>query len=99
MKNASWKLSMGLPLILLFFAPSLKAQQASTDDLKKEIQALSESVKSMQKDLQEIKALLQRAAPAAPAAPPENVLLDLGNNPSRGERTAKLTLIEFSDYQ
>ena len=32
-------------------------------------------------------------------APPQNVVLDLGNNPSQGQATAKLTLIEFSDFQ
>ncbi len=96
MKKGSWNLSIGLLLIFFLVAPSLKAQQPSNDDLRKDIQALSETVKAMQKDLQEIKALLQRAAPAAP---PENVVLDLGKNPSQGQPTAKLTLIEFSDYQ
>jgi len=27
------------------------------------------------------------------------VVLDLASNPVRGERNAKLTLVEFSDYQ
>jgi len=71
-------------------------QSSSIDDLKKEIQALSQSIKAMQKDLQDIKAMLQSRAPAAP---PENVVLDLGNGPSQGNRAARLTLIEFSDYQ
>ncbi len=96
MKHLHSYLFFGLPLIFLLFAPAAKAQQSSTDDLRKDIQALSDAIKSMQKDLQEIKALLQSRMPAAP---PEKVLLDLDNNPSRGERTAKLTLIEFSDYQ
>jgi hypothetical protein len=91
------KLTVGLVLALLFAAPLLRAQQPSTDDLKKEIQALSQAIKDMQKDLQEIKALLRGPAPAPP--PPQNVLLDLGDNPTRGERTAKLTLVEISDYQ
>jgi protein-disulfide isomerase len=50
----------------------------------------------MQKDLQEIKTLLLSSRPAAPL---QNVVLDLSNNPSQGEATAKLTLIEFSDFQ
>ncbi len=96
MKHLRSYLLFGLPLIFLLCAPLAKAQQPSTDDLRKDIQALSDAIKSMQKDLQEIKALLQSRMPAAP---PEKVLLDLNGNPSRGERTAKLTLIEFSDYQ
>ena len=78
----------------LAVAPCVSAQQTSTDDLKKEIEGLKEGMKAIQKDLQEIKALLQSRG-----APPQNVILDLGNNPSKGERTAKLTLVEFSDYQ
>jgi hypothetical protein len=94
----NFALSAALLLVFLIGAPMLQAQQSSIDDLKKEIQSLSETVKAMQKDLQEIKALLSNAK-AAPAAPSPRILLDTGNNPARGERTAKLTLIEFSDYQ
>ena len=89
-------LSVGLILPLLFAVPPSWAQQTSTDDLKKEIETLNQAVKAMQKDLQEIKALLQSRQAAAP---PQNVVLELGKGPSKGERTAKLTLVEFSDYQ
>lgn len=96
MTSMKWNLSVGLPLIFLFIAPPMMAQQTSIEELKKQIEALSQSVKAMQKDLQEIKALLQSRMPAAP---PQNVVLDLGDHPARGQDTAKLTLIEFSDYQ
>jgi protein-disulfide isomerase len=92
------KLIVGMVLALLFPAPFAKAQQTSMDDLKKEIQSLSQTIKEMQKDIEEIKTLLRgRNAPTPP--PPQHVLLDLDNDPAQGERTAKLTLIEFSDYQ
>jgi protein-disulfide isomerase len=87
---------VGLALALLLPAPFARAQQTSMDDLKKEIQGLNETVKAMQKDLQEIKSLLTRQAPAAPS---QNVLLDLDDNPTKGQPTAKLTLVEISDYQ
>jgi hypothetical protein len=90
------KLAFGLMIAVLFPISLLPAQQSSIEDLKKEIQSLNETVKGMQKDLQEIKALLTSRAPAPP---PQNVQLDLGNAPTRGERSAKLTLIEFTDYQ
>ena len=96
MTSRSWYLSVGLPLILLLYAPPAPAQQTSIEELKKEIQALSQSVKAMQKDLQEIKALLQSRVPTPP---PQKVDLDLGGRPARGENTAKLTMVEFSDYQ
>ena len=102
-----WRSAIAAGLIAgcLVWPPPVGAQAASgqqpppsTADLQKQIQALAERLQQMQKDLQEIKTLLQRPPQAAPAAP-ANVTLDLGNHPSIGERTAKLTLVEFSDYQ
>ena len=87
-------------LILLFGAqPGLT--QAPSDDLgavRKEIQSLKEGQAAIQKELQEIKTLL-RARPAAAPADPQNVVLSVEGAPFKGEKTAKLTLIDFSDYQ
>jgi Tfp pilus assembly protein PilN len=93
------KLTMRLVLALFLTAPLMRAQESSVDDLKKEIQSLNQTIKQMQKDLQEIKALLTARQQPTRVTPPQKVLLDLDDNPSQGERTAKLTLIEFSDYQ
>jgi len=96
MKRRKSSLSVGLFLTCLLAARVASAQQPTTEDLKKEIEAVKEGLKAIQKEIQDIKALLQSRL-AAP--PPQNVLLDLGKNPFKGERTAKLTLVEFSDYQ
>jgi protein-disulfide isomerase len=96
MKRRNTSLSVGLVLTCLLSARVASAQPPTTEDLKKEIEAVKEGLKAIQKDVQEIKALLQSRL-AAP--PPQNVVLDLGKNPFKGERTAKLTLVEFSDYQ
>jgi protein-disulfide isomerase len=96
MKRLKSSLSAGLVLTCLVSARVGSAQQPTTEDLKKEIEAVKEGLKAIQKELQDIKALLQ-SRPAA--APPQNVVLDIGKNPFKGERTAKLTLVEFSDYQ
>ena len=99
MKLWNLRLPLGLLLVCFLSAPlALAQQQQPTDDLKKDIEALKEGQKAIQKDLQEIKTLLQ-SRPAAPPPPPQNVVLDLGKSPVKGERTAKLTLVEFSDYQ
>ena len=100
MKRWNLRLPLGLVLACFLLTPLAPAQTPppATDDLKKDIEAIKESQKAMQKDLQEIKTLLQ-SRPAAPAPPPQNVVLDLGKSPFKGERTAKLTLVEFSDYQ
>jgi hypothetical protein len=86
-------------LILLSAQPGLT--QAPSDDLRavrKEIEALREGQAAIQKELQEIKGLL-RARPAAAPAEPQNVVLSVEGAPFKGEKSAKVTLIDFSDYQ
>ncbi len=90
-------------LTLLYGTPGF-AQETSSEgvnDLKEEIEALKEGQKAIQKELQEIKSLLRaRQAPApAPAPPPREFVLDLSGSPFKGDETAKLTLVEFTDYQ
>ena len=90
-------------LTLLYGTPGF-AQETSNEgvnDLKEEIETLKEGQKAIQKELQEIKSLLRaRQAPApAPAPPPREFVLDLGGSPFKGDETAKLTLVEFTDYQ
>jgi hypothetical protein len=75
--------------------------QAPSEEFKavrKEIEALKEGQAAIQKDLQEIKNLL-RARPAVPPAEPQNIVLSVADAPFKGEKSAKLTLIDFSDYQ
>lgn len=97
MRIRSLCLSLSLVLACLPSAPVARAQQPPpSDDWKKDIDALKESVKAIQKDVQDIKAILQRGQPTPPS---QNVVLDLGKSPFKGDRTAKLTLVEFSDYQ
>ena len=71
-------------------------------ELRRDIEGLKAGQQGLQKDLQEIKTLLQtRPAAGAPAAPalPQNVVFDLDGAQIKGEKTAKLTLVEFTDYQ
>jgi Tfp pilus assembly protein PilN len=86
-------------MIILFFICVQPVLARSTDEintLKKEIDILKESQKAMQKDIQEIKNLLQKRQ-----APPEfkEAIIDLGDNPFKGDKNAKLIIAEFSDYQ
>jgi Tfp pilus assembly protein PilN len=92
------KLSVSLGLALTFFVSAQPAspQEQSTDELKKEIAALKETLEAIQKDIQDIKGMLARqAGPPSPV----NAFIDLGDNPFKGDGTAKLALVEFSDYQ
>jgi protein-disulfide isomerase len=90
-----------LPVVMaiLFFAFALPALAQSSDDinaLKKEIEVLKEGQKAIQKDIQEIKNSLR-----AKQAPPEfkEAVIELGDNPFKGDKNAKVTIVEFSDYQ
>lgn len=74
------------------------AELKETIGLHREIEALKDGQKAMQQDLQEIKTLL-RAQPAAPPTEPQNIVFNVDGAPSKGEKTAKLILIEFTDFQ
>ena len=73
--------------------------------LMQEVEELKKGQAAIRKELEDIKKLLQEqprqpARAAAPAGPNvKDVVFDLGANPVMGESTAKLTLIEFTDYQ
>jgi hypothetical protein len=72
-------------------------------ELEKEIEALRKGQEAIQKELAEIKRLIQTRPAAAPArrAGPDvaGKTFDLRANLVKGEQTAKLTLVEFTDYQ
>ena len=80
------------------------AWAASTKDeleaLRTEVQGLKEGQAEMQKDLADIKKLLEqgaRAAPSQPAFKPADVAID--DSPFLGDAAATVTLVEYSDYQ
>ncbi len=72
-----------------------------TDDLKAlgtEIKALKEGQKAIERDLQQVRVLLQ-AGPLVPPSELDNVVLSVEGAWDKGEKTARLTIIEFVDYQ
>ena len=89
--------------VLSFNARSVFSQTADEiKSLRDEIKALKEGQNAIQKDLREIKGLLRtRQAQPLPPSPPEfkETLLDIDSGHARGDKNAKLVMIEFSDYQ
>ena len=96
MRLTARRVLTSLALALVAAGPVAAQQQPSNEELRKDIQALQESLKAIQKDLQEIKTMLAR-----PTGPPSlvNKVVDLGDAPFKGEANAKLTIVEVSDYQ
>ena len=80
---------------------SLSPPQDDIAALKREIQALKAQQAQMQRDLDAIKSLLQRIAqaqdrPAADSFVNKQIAID--GQPAKGNATAKVTLVEVSDY-
>ena len=92
----------GVFALTLSFGSAAMAQQEEEPDLRQQIEELKKGQDEIKKELADIKKLLQASAAraAAPPAPDvRNLVLDVGSNPFRGEATAKLTLVGFTDYQ
>jgi protein-disulfide isomerase len=85
--------------VLMSLAPSSGGGQTTAveDHVRKDIEALKEGQKAIQKDLEEIKKMLQSRPSAADALPKEPVII--ANEPFKGKEGAKVAVIEFSDYQ
>ncbi len=91
-------------LMTAALAPSARAQ-TEREELAKELAALRESQDQIRQEIGEILAGLRPAPAPAPARPEpagpdvSGRVFDLGANPVKGLSTAKLTLVEFTDYQ
>lgn len=92
-------------VVSALFLPAHPGSAQSSDELKalrQELQAIREGQHTLHKDVQEIKALLQTprmgGAPPAPVQP-VNVVLTLDGESMKGDKNAKVVLVEFTDYQ
>jgi len=86
---------------IMFFSVSASnvLAKSRTAEMQEDIQELKNGQEQIQKELEEIKKLLQqgnRAAPGRTTFKPTD--MKLGDVPTMGEDTAPVTLVEFSDY-
>ena len=95
-----------LAAVIVIATISLPASPASTQSseelnaLRRELEAIKEGQGRLQKDVQEIKAILQGARTAqAPQVQPQNVVLTLDGEATKGDKSARVVLVEFTDYQ
>ncbi len=92
--------SRAAALVLPFALAGPALAQEANDRLRQDIDALKQGQQQIQQDLAELKKLLQQRQAAAPTGP--NVagkVFNLAANPVKGVPSARLTLIEFMDYQ
>ena len=94
----------------LLAAPASALAQSSEEiqALRTTIDTLRENQQRIERDVAEMKNLLRArtaaAAPAAPAVParpdePKNLVLSLDGDHVKGDKGARLVLVDFSDYQ
>lgn len=93
-------LIMIVPVLFLFvvLCAQMGCETPDVSGIREELKQLIELEKANQKDLQEIKKLLASKGAPAPA-PQESVVLNIDKAPFKGKKDAKVTLIEFSDFQ
>jgi len=84
-------------LLLLGSQIAVTQSQSDLEAIRKEIETLKKNQANLQKELDSIKKAMRgrRRTPAAF----KPVVLNVGGDPYKGNLNAKLTLIDFSDFQ
>lgn len=89
-----------LGLILIGTNGWAASTKQEIQELKSQVETIQQGQAEIQKDLDEIKKLLQQGARAAPGEPAfVEQVVSVGPSPYKGQANATVTLIEYSDYQ
>lgn len=107
MRYATALAALAALALWLLAAPASALAQSSEEiqTLKKAIDTLRENQQRIERELTEIKNLLRARPAAAPAAAPprpdepKNLVLSLDGEHVKGDKGAKLVLVDFTDYQ
>ncbi|MEW6108381.1 MAG: hypothetical protein AB1632_04310 [Nitrospirota bacterium] len=84
--------------ILLTVQPGFSHTTDEIKVIKDDIKSLREGQKAIQKELQELRDLLKSKQAARPAEFKE-AIINIEGAHFKGDKNAKLAIIEFSDYQ
>jgi protein-disulfide isomerase len=96
---------IGITHLIASLTPCRAAERSPSEigALRKEIEEIKKNQQNMESTLQDIKKLLQANAAAVPAGPRPNpaigMMVNVAGKQTRGDKNAKLTLIEFTDYE
>ncbi|MFQ5915733.1 MAG: DsbA family protein [Nitrospinota bacterium] len=86
-------------LTLSCIQPAFAQSGEELKALRKEVEALKKEQKTIKQQLRAIQNLLQRRRAARSPVQNVSVVIDIADEPFKGSKNAKLTLIEFSDYE
>lgn len=94
--------AMSSVAVLIFFTQLSFGQRRPTTEeiqsLRKDVDTIKATQAEIEKTVKELKELARPGQPAPPPAP-ESILLEIDDDPVKGDRKARLVLVEFSDYQ
>ena len=85
--------------MLLYTQVGYTQTSKELEPIAKDIKSLEEGQKAIQKDVEEIKKILQGLSRPPQETEFKEAVLNIGDDPFKGDENAKLTLVEFSDYQ
>jgi protein-disulfide isomerase len=88
-------------ILITFIVLSLLIGCTQNGAVKDDVEKLKEGQANIIKELGEVKTLLQAKTPPKAKAPPEfkEAVMNIGDDPFKGEKLAKVTIVEFTDYQ
>ena len=94
--------AMSSVVVFMFFTQLSFGQQRPTREelqlLRKDVDTIKANQAEIEKAVKELKDLARGEQPAPPPAP-ESILLGIDDDPVKGDRKARLVLVEFSDFQ
>jgi protein-disulfide isomerase len=96
MRKSVWAAVL-VGVVALTATPAWPQAPGEIEALRREIEALKAQQQSIRKELSDIKELLRGRQPASQEIQPTRLLV--GGYPAKGERGARLTVVEFSDYE
>ena len=89
-------------VVFMFFTQLSFGQQRPTREelqlLRKDVDTIKANQVEIEKVVKELKDLARAGQPATPPKP-ESILLGIDDDPVKGDRKARLVLVEFSDFQ
>jgi protein-disulfide isomerase len=85
---------LSLPALLIAQDTSQDQESKQLTELRQEVDSLEQGQKKIQKDLSAVMDILSGKRP-----PLENVFVTVANSPSLGRTDAKVTVVEFTDFQ